>query len=389
MSDAGAAIPARQYARIRYRLLLVDLLAAFAILTVFQWTGFSQSLARWWSDRVAYEPLVILGYMAVFGIVYYLLMLPLHFYAGYLLEHRFGLSRLTLRAWLLRETKHLAVSAPIGLLLVEGGYALLRHAPGSWPIWATVGWIGVSVILARVFPTVLLPIFYKTEPLADEALVNRLLELCRRTGISTLGVFRFHLGTETRKANAALAGLGKTRRVLVSDTLVFEFSPAEIEGVLAHEIGHHRYRHIVKLLVLSAVGSWVAFSLTNVVAPVWIEALGLQNLSNIGGFPMVMAWLSILGLVGLPLQNALSRYFERQCDRFAVSMADPQAFAGALRRLAALNLADPNPPRWIVWMFYDHPPITERINAAEQSASGSGFRVLGSGEPSSAQSLEP
>jgi len=242
----------------------------------------------------------------------------------------------------------------------------LRAAPRTWPLWATVGWVGFSVVLARIFPTILLPIFYKTTPVEENALVKRLLTLCERVKLPALGVYRFNLGAETRKANAALAGLGSTRRVLLSDTLIADFTPEEIEGVLAHELAHHHYRHITKHLVISAIGSWMAFTLTRAIADHWVMRLQLRNLADITGLPMLALWFSVLGLIGLPLQNSLSRYFEWQSDRFAVQTTrQANAFANALRRLAALNLADPDPPRWAVWMFYDHPPITERIRAAE------------------------
>ena len=357
---------ATAYARIRYRLLLADLVLGMAFLAACQSSGASASLAGWWARRVPAEPLVLLGFLAVFSAAYYLVLLPLHFYGSFLLEHRFGLSRMTLTGWAVRELKKLVLSAALGAVTMEGLYALIRHAPRTWPVWATLGWVTLSVVMARVFPTILLPIFYKTTPLQNHALVSRLLDLCRRTGLSALGVFRFDLGAETRKANAALAGLGKTRRVLLADTLISEFTPDEIEGVLAHELAHHRFHHITKLLVLSAAGSWTAFCLTDWAGKRWVDALGLVGLADPAGVPALLLWLSVLGLLGLPLQNGLSRRFEWQADRFALQMsAAPGAFAAALRRLAALNLADPNPPRWITCLFYDHPPITDRIRAAE------------------------
>ena len=232
-----------------------------------------------------------------------------------------------------------------------------------------VAWIGISVVLARIFPTVLLPLFYKTTPLQDDALVERLLKLCQRVGLPALGVFRVDLGVETRKANAALAGVGSTRRVLLADTLLSQFTPEEIEGVLAHELAHHHYRHIMKSLALSAVGSWLVLLLTDAAARRWTGSWGVSGLSDIAGFPLLALWLSLLNLIGLPLQNGISRYFEWQSDRFAVETTkQPKAFADALRRLGQLNLADPNPPWWMIWLFYDHPPITERIRAAEAVA---------------------
>ena len=363
------ADPARQYARLRYRIRLMDMALNLAVLAAFQWSGASLAVARWWSARFVNQPLVILGYLAVFGACSYAVTLPLHFYSTFLLEHRFGLSRMTPTDWLVRELKQLAVGAVLGAAIVEGFYAMLRHAPRQWPLLATLAWVALTVVLARAFPTVLLPMFYKTTPVRDDALVQRLVELCRRVGVEALGVFRFELGKETRKANAALAGLGKTRRVLLSDTLMAEFSPEEIEGVLAHELAHHHYRHIVKMLCLSAAGSWIALTLTDLAGRWWVPVLGLRGLSDIAGCPAVMLWLSLLGCAAMPFHNGLSRYFEWQSDRFAVRMTIARpAFASALRRLAALNLADPHPPRWVVWLWYDHPPIAQRIEAAERAA---------------------
>ena len=360
---------ARAYARIRYRLLLLDLALTFVFLAALQGSGLSHAVAAWWQRRASAPSLVLLGYLLAVGAVYYVIGWPLHFYASFLLEHRFHLSRMTFPQWLWREAKQLAVSGLMSAILFEGLYALLRNTPATWPVWATLGWIGVSIVLARVFPTVLLPIFYKTTPLEDQALVQRLLELCAQAGLPALGVFRFNRGAETRKANAALAGLGTTRRVLLSDTLIAQFPIEEIEGVLAHELAHHRFRHITKLLAVSASGAWLAFGLTALIGSRWVAALRLRGLADVAGFPILMLWLSMLSLIGLPLQHGLSRRFEWQADRFAVEVTRrPAAFAQALRRLAVLNLADPQPPRWVEVLFYDHPRIHARIEAAEAAA---------------------
>ena len=359
---------ATRYARIRYRLILVDVVGWLGFLWAYQRLGISATTAQWVSTNTFAEPVPILGYLVIFGVISYLVFLPLHVYRGFVLEHQFGLSRLTLAGWLWREAKHVLVSALIGLALIEGLYALLRHAPTTWTVFATIGWVGVSIVLARVFPTWLLPIFYKTSPLVDASLTQRLLTLCQRAHLPVLGVFRVSLSKETRKANAALAGLGRTRRVLLSDTLLEHFSPEEIETVLGHELGHQRHHHIGKLLMLSGVGSFIAFSVVEASSRLWIESLDLQGLADLAGFPTVMLALSLIGLIGLPLQNAISRHFEWQADRFAVTVTTrPRSFAAALRKLGELNLADPKPPRWVEVLFYDHPPITKRINFAEQN----------------------
>lgn len=363
--NTASSPQAGEYARIKRRLMLADWFGSLLLLLFVQMSGLSGRMAAWVRAVNNQEALVIAGFLVLFGVAAYGVMLPLHFYSGFVIEHRFALSRMSLRDWCVREAKHLAVSGIIGLFLIEGLYALLRAAPRTWPFWATVGWVGFSVILARVFPTFLLPIFYKTTPLNQPELAKRLLALCAKVKLPALGVFRFALGAETRKANAALAGLGRTRRVLLSDTLINDFTVDEIEGVLAHELAHHHYRHITKHLMIGVVAAWFAFSLTQVIAGTWVGWFQLNGLSDIAGFPALMVWFSLLGFLAMPLQNALSRHFEWQSDRFATATTQPQAFADALRRLARLNLADPAPPRWVVWWFYDHPPITERIEAAD------------------------
>ena len=160
---------ARHYARIRYRLLVVGMVGGLIFLWAYQGLGLSLRSAQWVRGWATGEPVRLCGYLAIFGVCYYLAFLPLHFYRDFVLEHRFDLSRLTLGGWLVRETKQVLLGAVLGLLLMEGLYALFRHVPTHWPLWAAGGWVGVNVILARVFPTVLLPIFYRTIALKDEA----------------------------------------------------------------------------------------------------------------------------------------------------------------------------------------------------------------------------
>ena len=369
MSDA------RRYSQIRYRLMLAEMIGSLIFLWLYQATGVSEWAANWAVAHTDFFEWSLALYLVLFGICSYVVFFPLHLYSGFVLEHRFGLSRMSLAQWGVREIKQLLLSGLFGLMLVEGLYAILRGVPRAWPAIATLAWVGVSVVVARIFPTVLVPLFYKTVPLGDAPLVARLLALCEQAGLKALGVFRVDLGVETRKANAALAGLGRSRRVLLSDTLLERFSPEEIETVLGHELGHQRYRHIMKFLVLSGIGSLLAFSTIAAIYRWWMEPLWSESLTDPAGFPLLMLWLSLIGLIGLPLQSGISRAFEWQADRFAVTLTHaPSAFASALKKLGDLNLADPHPPRWVVWLFYDHPPIAERITAAERAtASASSF----------------
>jgi len=359
----------RRYGIIRQRLVLLDLAVLAAWLVLFQWSGASHLLSGWWVKRYTSPWISIAGYLTVFGCLTYAVGWPVHFYGSYLLEHRFGLSRMKLKAWWAREAKLVLLRWVFMLILVEGLYALLRHAPDTWPLWATAGWVFCSIVLARIFPTLLVPLFYRSTPLEDSGLTRSLKALCHRAGLSVLGVYRLELGAETRKANAALAGIGKSRRVFLADTLLDEFTHDEIESVLAHEVAHYHYRHILKTLVFSAASSWLAFLLTEWVAAWWVPALALGGLADIAGLPVLSLWLLFLGTLSLPIQNGLSRTFEWEADRYAWKYAKtPSIFADALRRLGKLNLADPAPPRWVEWVFYDHPAINRRIEAAEAFA---------------------
>ena len=362
---------AQNYAKIRYQLMVADLAVSWTALGFLQFSGLSHRLAGWARQTAGSEPLALALYLAVLGVALYAIDLPLHFYRSHSLEHRFGLSRLTFGGWLMREAKRTALGGAMSLLLFEGLYLLLRQAPQTWWLWATAGWILLSIVLTRILPTVIIPIFYKSTRLDNRDLEERLLRMCKRVGILTVGIFRLSLGAETRKANAAVVGLGKTRRVLVSDTLLENFPPDEIEGVLAHELAHHRFRHLSKGIALAAVGSLALFWLTNQALFFWVEPLGLANLADFAGLPMLLLWLSVVNFVCQPIQNGISRAFEWEADRFATSMSiSPGVFASALRRLGDLNLADPNPPRWIEWIFYDHPSIGRRVRAADRAAGG-------------------
>ena len=181
------------------------------------------------------------------------------------------------------------------------------------------------------------------------------------------GIFELNLSKTTRKANACLCGLGRTRRVLVSDTLLTAYPPEEVEVVLAHELGHHRLRHIGILILVSTAATgvgcfWVDRAIRRLISP-----LGLTGLDDLSVLPLTALGLFLAGLLLLPLTQGISRFLERQADRFALQQTgNPQAFIATMRRLAGQNLAEIDPPRWVEWLLYDHPSIRKRIALAEQ-----------------------
>jgi STE24 endopeptidase len=297
-----------------------------------------------------------------------LLTLPLDFWSGYVLEHRYQLSNQSFPAWVWKRIKGYLIGGPLGLIMLVGLYALLWFAGDWWWLAATAGFLGLTLILGRILPVVILPLFYKVTRLDDAALADRLRRLADGTGLSVEGIYRLHLSDETRKANAALAGLGRSRRVLLGDTLLDSFTPEEIEVVFAHEVGHHVHRHLIKMVVVSifltAGGLW----LVDVILRATARPLGYDAFNDPAALPLVMLVLALFGLLLSPALNALSRFFEVQCDRYALERTGlREAYRSAFAKLARLNKSDPDPHPLVVWLFYDHPPIRQRLALAQAS----------------------
>jgi STE24 endopeptidase len=345
---------------------LVISLAAVAFMALLGGPWLDQWVRSWTGDS-PWLRLIALGGFYAAG--FELLQLPLSFWSGFILEHRYHLSNQTLRAWAWRKLKGYLVGGILGLGLLLGLYALLWYSGAWWWLWATAGWLGLTLVLARLVPVLILPLFYKVTRLDDTPLLERLQRLTTGTGLTIEGVYRLHLSEETRKANAALTGMGRTRRVLLGDTLLEEFTPEEIEVVFAHEIGHHAHRHIPKIIVISVVLAAAGLYLANVVLQSAAGPLGYASYSDPAALPLLLLVLTVFSLVLTPLQNALSRFFERQCDRYALERTRlPQAYRSAFVKLARMNKADADPHPLVVWMFEDHPPIRERLALAAEVA---------------------
>lgn len=316
---------------------------------------------RQWEDWLR-----LLMSAGLLGVTLELLTLPLDFYSGFVLEHRYQLSNQTFVGWLCQRLKGYAVGGVLGLLLVLGLYWVLWVTGPWWWLAATAGWLGVTLVLGRLLPVVILPIFYKVTPLDNPELADRLRKLTAGTSLTIQGVYELHLSAETKKANAALAGLGNSRRVLLGDTLLAQFTPEEIEVVFAHEVGHHVHRHLVKSIALSVVLSLAGFWLVDRVLTASAAWLGYTGIADPAALPLLLFVLAVFALALSPLQNALSRFYERQCDRYALERTHNRAaYRSAFIKLARLNKSDPDPNPLVALFFYDHPPIRERLAMAE------------------------
>jgi STE24 endopeptidase len=314
--------------------------------------------------------LAAMGFLCAAGLE--LLTLPFDFWSGFILEHRYQLSNQTFRGWVWKRIKGYLVGGPLGLALLLGLYALLWWSGPWWWLWATAGWLAVTLLLGRLLPVLILPLFYKVTRLDDPPLLDRLRRLTEGTGLGVEGVYRLDLSAETKKANAALAGLGRARRVLLGDTLLQEFTPEEIEVVFAHEVGHHVHRHLLKAVAGSVLVSAAGLWLCDVILRRSAVALGYPAFDAPAALPLLLLVLTVFGLLLGPVQNALSRFFEHQADRYALERTGrPDAYRSAFRKLARMNKADPDPHPVVVWLFDDHPPIRQRLATADRFSTSS------------------
>jgi len=324
-------------------------------------SGSSSLLARFASLRLAvFFLLITLAHMCV--------SLPLSFSAGYILEHRFHLSTLSLGGWVRRYLKQNLLGLALGMVLTLGLYWLIWTTGGWWWLAAAGAFFCVTIIMGRIFPVLIMPLFYKIEPLEAPELAEQMNRLAAGTGLTIEGVYRIALSEETVKANAMLAGLGRTRRVLLGDTLLNNFSPLEIAVVFAHEIGHHVFRHVRKMILLGLIVSVAGFWICDRTLLGWMAHAG-QPLDYatlpVWTEPWIMLVLSVFGLLLEPLMNGISRRHERQCDRYALErIGAPEAYVSAFSKLARQNKDDPCPHWFEVLWLHDHPPIGERLAMA-------------------------
>lgn len=306
-------------------------------------------------------------YVIALGLLTEAIQLPLAFYLGVALERRYGLSTETTARWRIDHLKAAAVALLFGMTGASVVYTLLRWDPNRWWIAAAICFSAVLVVLAQLTPVVLLPLFYELKPLDRPALRDRLVSLAQRAGTRVLGVFELRLSDRTKKANAGLTGIGRTRRILLSDTLLAEHSDDEIEVILAHELAHHVYRDIWSGIAFETALLTVAFFLADRVLTAAAGPLGLSGKADVAGLPLLMLTGGAVSLAMKPLANAFSRAHERRADRYALEMThNVPAFVSAMKRLGAQNLAEEQPSRLVEVLFYTHPPIRARVRAAQE-----------------------
>ena len=365
---------ARRYNRLRRRLGIAGSVLGLVLLLVLLVTGWTGTLRD-----VAYRAagqnyaLAVLIYVVMLSLLGKVAGLGLDYY-GFRLEHQFHLSNQKLRGWAWDQLKGWLVSLVMLAIAVEIVYFLIRQAPQYWWVMAWVVFIVLFLLIAQIAPIVLFPIFYKFVPLDNEELKQRLVRLSERAGTRVRGVYEWKLSEKSRKANAALTGLGATRRILLADTLLANYSHDEIEAVLAHELGHHVHRHIPKSVVVRVVVTFAGFWAANQVLSFAVERMHwFETLADFANLPLLALVSAVLSFLLLPATNAYSRFNERQADRYCFSaLPNVAPFISALNKLGEQNLAERQPSRFVEWFFHSHPSIAKRVAAAEAWGAANG-----------------
>jgi STE24 endopeptidase len=358
---------AREYNRVQRQLTIADALLGLAMLAIILVTGWSADF-RDITFRLSGGSNYVLAlflYVFLLSVISRIVSLPLDYY-GFRIEHRYNLSNQKLNGWIADEAKSYLLGLALSTVLTQVIYLLIRTEPTYWWIWAWALFLGLFVALAQLAPILLFPLFYRFRALENESLRDRLTRLSERAGAKVRGVYEWNLSEKSRKANAALMGLGRTRRIVLADTLLENYTEDEIEAVLAHELGHHAHNHILKSIlvqaVISFVGFWVVKTALRKPYPEWFSSQ-----ADFANLPLILLVATVMSLLLLPILNTYSRFNERQADQYAwKSIASVEPFLTAMNKLAVQNLAERVPARWVEILFHSHPSTSRRIEAAER-----------------------
>lgn len=351
----------KQYNRIKIFVKIINLILSFIFLIVLVFTPICQIIEKQIYLYTSSDYVAFVFFVMIIGLTSLLISTPLDFYSSYIVEHRFNLSNQKFTDWLIENLKEHMVSSLIIFPIALTFYYLIKNYETWWLILTLIVFI-FSILLARIAPTLIFPIFYKFKELDNEELKIKLTQLCQKFGISFNGIYSFNLSKTTKKANAGFTGISKSKRIILSDTLIENFTDDEILTVFAHELGHYKKRHIVKNILIGFVSTFLNFYLTAHFYKLLLIKFNFKSPYQISALPLLFLILSVLSIVFIPITNFISRKFEYEADEFAVkSTNDKKSFESALNKLSKINLADENPNPLIEFIFYSHPSIKKRI----------------------------
>lgn len=302
-------------------------------------------------------------YAVIFATALFLITLPINLYSGYFHEHAFGLSTRTLPSWFVDAGKYLLLQVLIAFIIFAGLYLLMGAFPNRWWVVSAVLFSLFTVGLTALSPLVIDPMFNKFSPLEDEDLKNEIVVMSKNAGIEVDMVYQMDASRRTRKLNAYFTGLGGTKRVVLYDTLLSKGDRAEILMVVAHELGHWKRDHLLKGLLLASLGTFVVvFMISRILSSPLVRSCGIAYFDDPAGVPVVLLIVMLLGFLSMPLQNVISRHYEKQADMDSLVFTDdPDTFIRVEEKIGKINLNDVDPQLWAKWLLFTHPPTMERI----------------------------
>ena len=361
--DEKKQTKAKTYENEKRKIGIVSSLVSLIFILLFYFSGLSNYLANINLSFIY----VFLIYIILFQILSTIIGLPLGYYSSYIHEHKWGFSNYTNKTWIIDQLKSFAVSLILLPILLGLFFWVLWRFPETWWLVAATITTLVSIVFVTLFPVIILPIFNKYDAIEDEKLTSQLSEILHKAGLRPSGFFRQDMSRQTKKENAFLAGMGKTRRVVIADNLLEHMSLSEIKSVIAHEVGHYRYSHLPKNILIGTIQQLIIFYLLNIIMKILYPEFLTSNTNNLTLFPMFSLIMSLLSsLLFGPLNNLISRYFERQADRTSLELyPDKDSFQKAMAGLANRNLSNAYPEWWVKLLYYSHPPIGERLLFAE------------------------
>ncbi|MEO8663947.1 MAG: M48 family metallopeptidase [Ignavibacteria bacterium] len=365
ISDEERVSRSKKYSRTHQILSVTGTIIFFAVMIILIFTGLSKQIEIIAFDFTGNKYLALLIFLGIIGFGEGIINFPLNFYSDYILEHKYDLSNQTLVKFFAEKLKGFILSLVIGVPVILAFYYILNTFGNNWWLALGIFMFIFSVIIGRLAPTLIMPVFYKFKPIENEIIRDRILALCKRTGVTIQGIFSFDMSKNTKKANAAFTGIGKSKRIIIGDTLINNFSENEIETVFAHEVGHYKRRHILKMMAVSTILTFAGLFITAKLYEASLGYFGFESVSQIAALPLLFLYLSLYGLITTPVTNIQSRKYEWEADTFALETTkDKEAFISAMEKLADQNLADKTPNKIIEYLFHSHPSLDKRIQFA-------------------------
>ena len=363
----------KKYNNLKLAIGIIKGIVSFILILLFVALGYSSAVVNYLAGYFSNSYLLFVAFVFATGIAASILFAPVNYYTEFYLEHKYNLSNQTFLKYIIEHLKELLVSVIIGVPVLLFFFYVLNEFGSLWWLPLAIGLFIISVVLGRIAPVLILPLFYKITPIdsaaGGEELKERIERLAGNAGIKVQNVYRFDMSKNTKKANAAFTGLGKSKRILLGDTLLENYTQDEIETVIAHEMGHYKKKHIIKNIIIGTLSSFLTLFIIAFLYKSTIGIFGFNSITEIAALPILSLWAAVIGLIQSPFGNILSRKFEYEADEYAVNATGKlNPYISTLEKLTEQNLADKDPHPFVEWFFYSHPSIKNRINALKKFA---------------------